>query len=84
MALDASRRLADRPAQALSHHALGYAFVQLSSYDRACTHLEDALSCSRNSAIARAKPPPERPGVDARSDRACTGKRYRTPRQRSS
>jgi DNA-binding SARP family transcriptional activator/Tfp pilus assembly protein PilF len=43
MALDASRRLSDKRAQALSHSLLGSAFVQLSSYDQARTHLQHAL-----------------------------------------
>jgi DNA-binding SARP family transcriptional activator len=37
MALDASRRLSDKRAQALSHSLLGSAFVHLSNYDHACT-----------------------------------------------
>ena len=43
MALDASRRLSDKLAQALSQRSLGCAFVQLSSYDNARVHLQDAL-----------------------------------------
>jgi len=43
MALDASLRLSDKRAQALSRWLLGSAFVQLSSYDRARTHLQHAL-----------------------------------------
>jgi DNA-binding SARP family transcriptional activator len=42
-ALDASLRLSDKRAQALSHWLLGSAFVQLSNYDRARTHLQHAL-----------------------------------------
>jgi len=43
MALDASLRLPDEQAQALSHSLLGSAFVQLSNYDYARTHLQHAL-----------------------------------------
>jgi DNA-binding SARP family transcriptional activator/Tfp pilus assembly protein PilF len=43
MALDASRRLSDKLAQALSHRLLGSAFVQLRSYDHAHKHLHHAL-----------------------------------------
>jgi tetratricopeptide (TPR) repeat protein len=43
IALDASRRLSDKLAQALSHHLLGSAFGQLSNYDQARTHLQHAL-----------------------------------------
>ena len=43
MALDASLRLSDKQAQALSHALLGSAFVQLSDYDYARTHLQHAL-----------------------------------------
>ena len=43
MALDASRRLSDKRAQALSHSLLGSAFVHLSNYDHAHTHLQHAL-----------------------------------------
>ena len=43
MALDASRRLSDKRAQALSHSLLGSAFVQLSNYDHARAHLQHAL-----------------------------------------
>jgi tetratricopeptide (TPR) repeat protein len=43
MALEASRRLSDKQAQALSHALLGRALVQLSSYDPARTHLQHAL-----------------------------------------
>jgi DNA-binding SARP family transcriptional activator/tetratricopeptide (TPR) repeat protein len=43
MALNASRRLSDKLAQALAHRSLGCAFVQLSSYDNARVHLQDAL-----------------------------------------
>ena len=43
MALDASRRLSDKLAQALSHRLLGGAFVQLNSYHHAHTHLQHAL-----------------------------------------
>jgi DNA-binding SARP family transcriptional activator/Tfp pilus assembly protein PilF len=44
IALDASRRLSDKLGQALSHRLLGSAFLQLSSYDNAQTHLEQALN----------------------------------------
>ena len=44
MALDASRRLSDKLAQALSHRLLGGALVQLGSYDHARTHLQHALN----------------------------------------
>jgi tetratricopeptide (TPR) repeat protein len=43
MALDASLRLSDKQAQALSHGLLGSAFVQLSDYDYARAHLQYAL-----------------------------------------
>jgi DNA-binding SARP family transcriptional activator/Tfp pilus assembly protein PilF len=43
MALDASLRLSDKQAQALSHCLLGSAFVQLSNYDHARAHLQHAL-----------------------------------------
>jgi len=43
MALDAGRRLSDKLAQALSQRSLGCALVQLSSYDDARVHLQDAL-----------------------------------------
>jgi DNA-binding SARP family transcriptional activator/Tfp pilus assembly protein PilF len=43
IALEASRRLSDKQAQALSHALLGRALVQLSSYDPARTHLQHAL-----------------------------------------
>jgi DNA-binding SARP family transcriptional activator/tetratricopeptide (TPR) repeat protein len=43
IALDASRRLSDKLAQALSHGLLGGAFCQLSNYDQARTHLQHAL-----------------------------------------
>jgi DNA-binding SARP family transcriptional activator/tetratricopeptide (TPR) repeat protein len=43
LALEASRRLSDKLAQGLSHRLLGGAFVQLSSYDDARTHLQHAL-----------------------------------------
>jgi DNA-binding SARP family transcriptional activator len=43
MALEASRRLSDKLAQALSRRSLGCAFVQLSSYDDARVHLQGAL-----------------------------------------
>jgi DNA-binding SARP family transcriptional activator len=43
LALDASQRLSDQLAQALSQRSLGCAFVQLSRYDHARTHLQDAL-----------------------------------------
>jgi tetratricopeptide (TPR) repeat protein len=43
MALDASRRLSNKRAQALSHSSLGSAFVQLSIYDHAHIHLQHAL-----------------------------------------
>jgi DNA-binding SARP family transcriptional activator/Tfp pilus assembly protein PilF len=47
IALDASLRLSDKQAQALSHFSLGSAFVQLSSYDHAHTHLQHARSLFR-------------------------------------
>jgi DNA-binding SARP family transcriptional activator len=43
IALDASRRLSDKLAQALSHRLLGGAFCHLSNYDQARTHLLHAL-----------------------------------------
>jgi DNA-binding SARP family transcriptional activator/Tfp pilus assembly protein PilF len=43
LALEASRRLPDKLAQALSHRSLGASFIQLSNYDRARMHLQDAL-----------------------------------------
>jgi DNA-binding SARP family transcriptional activator/Tfp pilus assembly protein PilF len=43
LALEASSRLPDKTAQALSYHGLGRALVQLSSYDNARTHLQRAL-----------------------------------------
>jgi DNA-binding SARP family transcriptional activator/Tfp pilus assembly protein PilF len=43
IALEASRRLADTLAQALSHRLLGCASIQLNSYDLAQTHLARAL-----------------------------------------
>ena len=43
MALEASRRLSDKLAQALSHRLLAGAFVQLICYDEARVHLEHAL-----------------------------------------
>jgi DNA-binding SARP family transcriptional activator/tetratricopeptide (TPR) repeat protein len=43
IALDASRRLSDKLGQALSHRSLGIAFIQLSNYDRARSHLHRAL-----------------------------------------
>lgn len=43
LALDASRRLSDKRAQALSHSLLGSALVQLGIYDQARTHLQHAL-----------------------------------------
>jgi DNA-binding SARP family transcriptional activator len=43
MALDASLRLSDKQAQALSHCLLGSAYVQLSDYDYARAHLQYAL-----------------------------------------
>jgi DNA-binding SARP family transcriptional activator/Tfp pilus assembly protein PilF len=43
IALDAARRLSDKLAQALSHRLLGAAFLQLSNYDHARTHLQRAL-----------------------------------------
>ena len=43
IALDASRRLSDKRAQALSHRLLGCALIQLSSYDDAHTHIQQAL-----------------------------------------
>ena len=43
MALDASQRLSDKRAQALSHSLLGSAFVQLSNHDQARAHLQHAL-----------------------------------------
>jgi DNA-binding SARP family transcriptional activator/Tfp pilus assembly protein PilF len=43
MALEASRRLSDKQAQALSHALLGRALVQLSDYDYAGAHLQHAL-----------------------------------------
>jgi DNA-binding SARP family transcriptional activator len=43
LALDASRRLSDKRAQALSHSLLGSAFVHLSNYDHARAHLQHAL-----------------------------------------
>jgi DNA-binding SARP family transcriptional activator/tetratricopeptide (TPR) repeat protein len=43
IALDASRRLSDKLAQALSHRLLGGAFCQLSDYDQARTHFQHAL-----------------------------------------
>jgi DNA-binding SARP family transcriptional activator len=42
-ALAASRRLSDKLAEAHSHLLLGGASIQLGSYDRAQTHLKDAL-----------------------------------------
>ncbi len=42
-ALDASRRLSDKLAEAHSHLLLGSVSIQLSSYDHAQTHLQDAL-----------------------------------------
>jgi tetratricopeptide (TPR) repeat protein len=47
MALDASRRLSDKRAQALSHSLLGSALVQLGDYDQARTHLQHALDMFR-------------------------------------
>jgi DNA-binding SARP family transcriptional activator/Tfp pilus assembly protein PilF len=47
MALDASRRLSDKWAQALSHSLLGSALVQLGNYDQARTHLQHALDMFR-------------------------------------
>ena len=43
LALDASQRLSDQLARALSQRSLGCAFVQLSRYDHAHAHLQDAL-----------------------------------------
>ena len=48
IALDASRRLSDKLAQALSHRLLGSAFIQLRSYDHARTHLRHALDLFRD------------------------------------
>jgi DNA-binding SARP family transcriptional activator len=48
IALDASRRLSDKLAQALSHRLLGSAFIQLSSYDHAQIHLRHALDLFRD------------------------------------
>jgi tetratricopeptide (TPR) repeat protein len=42
-ALDASRRLSDKLAEAHSHLLLGSVSIQLNSYDRAQTHLQVAL-----------------------------------------
>jgi DNA-binding SARP family transcriptional activator len=47
MALDASRRLSDKLAQALSQRSLGCAFVQLSEYGHARVHLQHALALFR-------------------------------------
>jgi DNA-binding SARP family transcriptional activator/cytochrome c-type biogenesis protein CcmH/NrfG len=43
IAVDASRRLSDRLAQALSHSVLGRAYVQLGFYDRARVQFQHAL-----------------------------------------
>jgi DNA-binding SARP family transcriptional activator len=43
LALDASGRLSDKRAQALSNSLLGSAFVHLSNYDHARAHLQHAL-----------------------------------------
>ena len=48
IALEASRRRSDRPAQALSHRLLGCASIQLDNYDHAQAHLQHALDLSRN------------------------------------
>ena len=42
-ALEAAQRLSDRWAQAVSHHLLGRAFIQLGRYDQARIHLQYAL-----------------------------------------
>jgi DNA-binding SARP family transcriptional activator len=47
MAVEASLRLSDKSAQALSNRLLGCAFIQLSSYGQADTHLERALALFR-------------------------------------
>jgi tetratricopeptide (TPR) repeat protein len=46
-ALDAARRLADLPAQALAHHGLARSYARLGSYPDAYTHLLDALDLYR-------------------------------------
>jgi DNA-binding SARP family transcriptional activator len=46
-ALDAARRLADRPAEALSLRLLGAAFLSLGNYDEAHVHLQHALGMFR-------------------------------------
>jgi DNA-binding SARP family transcriptional activator len=46
-ALDASRRLSDKLAQAHSHRLLGAVSIQLSSYDHAHTHFKQALDLFR-------------------------------------
>ena len=47
MALDASRRLSDKPAQAYSHLLLGSVSIRLSSYEHAHRHLQYALDLFR-------------------------------------
>ncbi|MGO9782143.1 MAG: AfsR/SARP family transcriptional regulator [Streptosporangiaceae bacterium] len=47
VAVDASRRLSDKPAEALSLRVLGCASVRLSRYDEARTHLIHALALFR-------------------------------------
>jgi DNA-binding SARP family transcriptional activator/tetratricopeptide (TPR) repeat protein len=47
LALAAADRLGDRAAQALAHHFLGDALIQLCRWDDAHTHLQDALKLYR-------------------------------------
>ena len=66
LALDASQRLSDQLAQALSQRSLGCAFVQLSRYDHAHTHLQDALRLFGGLGDnARPGRRPHQPDVDA-------------------